>query len=480
VDLIELLGGPPSKKGARPTPAGPPLFVVDAGEDPARRRAYRTLRQAAFVEDQRLFTGDDTDEWDDHPATIFLAALAGDGSMIGGVRLHPAHEGGDELGWWRGSRLVATGNQDVRRGDVGAALVRAACGRALESGALRFDAHVQVSHAEFFTALGWARIRPVRVGRAPHLLMRWPIRRIAEHVRATKRPIGQLVGQILPHDPWRGDDGVPIGGSDVVACTDAITPSMVDRDPHWAGWCGMLVTANDLAAMGAAPIGVLDAVGGRDAAHVATVLRGVRDGAEAFDLPVLGGHTQLGVPGALAITGLGRAAEPVPGGGGRPGDALWVCADLAGGWRLGYRGRQWDSTSSRSRNELRAMLELVSNTRPGAAKDASMAGIVGTAAMLAEASGCGAEIEVDRIPHPACALMADWLTCFPGFAVVLAQAPGAPQPRGGAAVSAACGRLTIERGVRLRWPDDEVTTVIAGDAVTGLGPARSRARRASA
>ena len=100
-----------------------------------------------------------------------------------------------------------------------------------------------------------------------------------------------------------------------------------------------------------------------------------------------------------------------------------------------------------------------------------MAGIVGTVAMLAEASGCGAEIEVARVPRPEQALMADWLTCFPGFAAILAQAPTAPAPRGGDAVCAGCGSLSGRSGVRLRWPDDEVTTAIASEALTGLGPA---------
>jgi putative N-acetyltransferase (TIGR04045 family) len=471
MDVIELLGGPPSRIGVRPGPAVAPLVVVDAGGDETRLRAYRELRRLAFVEEQRLFAVDDTDEWDGHPATIFLTALASDGSVLGGVRLHPAQDGGAELGWWRGSRLVAASGSDLQRGVIGAALVRAACGRALDAGALRFDAHVQAAQSAFFTRLGWETIRAVPIGGAPHVLMRWPVRRIAEHAVAVKEPLGELVGQLLPHDRWRGDDGVPVAGTDVIACSDAITPSMVDRDPAWAGWCGMLVTANDLAAMGASPVGVLDAVGGRDAAHVTQVLRGIRDGAEAFELPVLGGHTQLGVPGALTVTGLGRAAEPVPGGGGRPGDALWVCADLEGAWRPGYHGRQWDSTSHRTRAELRPMLDLVRRTRPRAAKDASMAGIIGTVAMLAEASGCGAEIDIARIPRPDSALMADWLTCFPGFATVLAQAPGAPEPRGGAAACAGCGRLSAQAGVRLRWPDDEVTTAIATEAITGLGKA---------
>jgi len=471
MDVIEFLGGPPSRVGPRLGAAAPPLVVVDARDRETRMRTYRELRRRAFVEEQRLFAGDDSDEWDEHPATVFLTALAPDGSVLGGVRIHPAREHGAELGWWRGSRLVAAGGPGLRRGEIGEALVRAACARALDAGAIRFDAHVQAAQVRFFTRLGWERIREIPVAGAPHVLMRWPVRRIAEHAQATKESLGELVGPLLPHDRWRGDDGVPVAGSDVIACTDAITPSMVDRDPAWAGWCGMLVTANDLAAMGASPVGVLDAVGGRDAAHVDSVLRGVREGAEAFDLPVLGGHTQLGVPGALTVTGLGRAAEPVPGGGGHPGDAVWVCADLEGGWRPGYHGRQWDSTSRRTRAELRPMLDLVRETRPRAAKDASMAGIIGTVAMLAEASGCGAEIDIAHIPRPDSALMADWLTCFPGFGVVLAEAPGAAAPRGGGAVCAGCGKLTAQAGVRLRWPDDEMTTAIATEAITGLGPA---------
>jgi len=55
MDVIEFLGGPPSRIGASSGPVAPPLVVVDAREDPARMRAYRDLRRRAFVEEQRLF-----------------------------------------------------------------------------------------------------------------------------------------------------------------------------------------------------------------------------------------------------------------------------------------------------------------------------------------------------------------------------------------------------------------------------------------
>jgi len=200
---------------------------------------------------------------------------------------------------------------------------------------------------------------------------------------------------------------------------------------------------------------------------VEAILKGVRAGADAFALPVLGGHTHLGVPAALSVTGLGRATDPIPASGGTAGDALHVCADVTGGWRPGYTGRQWDSTSSRTREELAAMLGVVREARPHAAKDVSMAGVIGTIGMLAEASGTGATVDVAAIPGPGQATFADWLTCFPGFAVVSA---GGPAPTSPETVTARCGTLTAEPGVRLRWPDGELTTALTS-APTGLGPA---------
>lgn len=116
------------------------------------------------------------------------------------------------------------------------------------------------------------------------------------------------------------------------------------------------------------------------------------------------------------------------------------------------------------------MTSVVGRTRPVAAKDVSMAGVVGTLGMLAEASGCGAELEVAAVPRPTAATVGDWLTCFPGFAMLTADRPGRAPADAGPAVGARCGRLTEQPGVRLRWPDGEVTEALHGP-VTGLGPA---------
>ena len=451
-----------------------PAFRIEQAADPADVAAYHRLRHQAFVAEQGLFATDDRDQVDADPRTVVLIARGGEGQILGGVRLGPATDGPD-LGWWRGSRLVVSRRSPL---GVGSALVRAACARAENAGVLRFEATVQARHREFFGRLGWQPLttdhepdQPTARYRTPHLRMRWPIGRIAGQAAAAKRDLGTLLAGLSPGGRgFVGDDGAPVPGSDLIAACDAILPSMVERDPEWAGWCSVLVNLNDLAAMGATPVGLLDALAARDRSFASRILAGLRQASQAYAVPILGGHTQFGVPAALAVTALGHAVHPVPGGGGRPGQRIRLTADLAGGWRPGYAGRQWDSTSTRRTPELRAMLGFVAAAQPAAAKDVSMAGLVGTLGMLAEASGCAAVLEVAAVPRPATASVGDWLTCFPGFAMLTTDRPGAAPIQAGPAHTADCGTLLAGHGVRLRWPDGELTGAIT-DQVTGMGKA---------
>ncbi|MFD9324968.1 MSMEG_0567/sll0787 family protein [Streptomyces sp. NPDC060065] len=460
-DILALLGD-------RSTLARQPDFHIEEAVDKGELKAYARLRRDAFVHEQGLFRGHDLDDRDDDPRTLVLVARDRAGAVVGGVRLGPVDDGAD-LGWWAGGRLVVAPGARGPRG-IGTALVRAACARAETEGVLRFDATVQNRNQVLFKRLGWRPVRDVMVADSPHVLMRWPIGRIAAHAAATKAPLGPLLGSLKAPRGYVGDDGAPVPGTDVIAACDAIVPSMVERDPDWAGWCSVLVNVNDLAAMGASPVGLLDAVGAKDAAHAARILAGLGRAARAYGVPVLGGHTQLGVPAALSVTALGRTDHPVPGGGGRPGHAVRLTADLGGGWRQGYRGRQWDSSSHRRTDELRTMTGAVAAVRPAAAKDVSMAGIAGTLGMLAEASGCGAVLDVAAVPRPGAAAMGDWLTCFPGFAMLTADESDAPPLPAGPAAGAVCGELTAGHGVGLRWPDGEITEAVTGP-VTGMGTA---------
>ncbi|OBF13713.1 MSMEG_0567/sll0787 family protein [Mycobacterium sp. ACS4331] len=451
------------------TPRPSASYLVTRAESAGQIAGFRQLRHDSFVTEQGLFTGTDRDDVDDDPRTVVLVATDREGRVIGGVRLAPATA--PDLGWWTGSRLVT--DPAVRAGGVGPALVRAACAFAEASGVLRFEATVQQRYARMFDTLGWQRVGSHRIAGVDHAWMRWPLDPVQRAAAATKSflgsalaPLRQIPGGLGPVG-FVGDDGVPVGGTDLIAACDAIIPSMVERDPEWAGWCSVLVNVNDLTAMGAAPMGLLDAVGAPTRGMLDRVISGLAAASAAWQVPVLGGHTQLGVPAALSVTALGRTLAPVRAGGGAVGDRVRLTVDTTGRWRPGYSGRQWDSTSTRSSADLAAMTTLVARATPRAAKDVSMAGIVGTLGMMVEACGTGAELEVSAVPRPADAAVGDWLTCFPGYAMLTAG-PQAPTAAPHGVVSAECGFLTSDLGVRLRWPDGVVTTALA-PAVTGLG-----------
>jgi putative N-acetyltransferase (TIGR04045 family) len=456
---------------ARAVPA--PGFLIRQAETAADVVAYRRLRHDEFVVAQAMFANSDADDVDDDPRTVVLLAAAADGTVLGGVRLAPQCE--PDIGWWAGSRLVTAAG--ARSAGVGPALVRAACAHAEGAGVLRFDAAVQRRYASMFDGLGWEDHGDCLVAGRAHAAMRWPLHRMQRLADSTKSFLGDALAPLrsvpggLGPAGFVGDDGVPVPGSDLVAACDAIIPSMVERDPEWAGWCSVLVNVNDLTAMGAAPTGLLDAVGAPTRSLLTRIVRGIAKGSQAWRVPVLGGHTQIGVPASLAVTALGRTASPIRAGGGSAGDAVRLTADVHGDWRPGHHGRQWDSSSTRHADELAELSTLVARMAPRAAKDVSMAGVVGTVGMLAEASGTGAELDVARIPRPARAEMGDWLTCFPGYAMLTADRPDASTPAAPRCVaSAVCGHLTAEGGVRLRWPDGATTTAVSPD-VTGLGRA---------
>lgn len=155
-----------------PVPATRHFTVARAEHDPARLAQYAGLRRRAFVDEQHLFDEDDHDAHDGAPLTRVLVALAEDGAVIGGVRLHPIDAA---AGHWRGSRLVCSGAGSPSRGLVGALLVREACAQALDAAATHFDAHVQLRYRHFFGRLGWDDVRAIQVAGTEHRLMVWPI-----------------------------------------------------------------------------------------------------------------------------------------------------------------------------------------------------------------------------------------------------------------------------------------------------------------
>jgi selenophosphate synthetase-related protein len=239
-----------------------------------------------------------------------------------------------------------------------------------------------------------------------------------------------LVGEVLGGSDWvagPGDDGavVTAGGTRVVACGEAILPGFVATDPHGAGFAAVLTNVDDLAAMGAVPLAVVDTVVGPEPLARA-VLQGMREAGELFEVPIVGGHLTIhDGPPAVSAFGLGHAPVPLSVTRAEAGQALVVAAALDGEMRPdfpffpAYRGR-----GRRCAGDVRLLAELAADGRCVAAKDVSMAGLVGSLAMLLEPTRLGVTVDLDVLPWPAGMPLTRWLTCFPSYAFLLCVPAG--------------------------------------------------------
>ena len=225
-----------------------------------------------------------------------------------------------------------------------------------------------------------------------------------------------------------GDDCAAIADGDgfLLFAIEGFVEDFVAADPYFAGYCGVMVNASDVYAMGGRPIAVVDALWSQGEATAIPALRGLSDAASVYGIPVVGGHSNLRAQsGQLAVAILGRATKLLTSFDAMPGDALVAAIDLRGAFRPGTP--YWDASTGRPGEHLRAALNvlpmLAETGLCQAGKDVSMAGLVGTALMLAEASNIGISIKLDAIPRPPEIERAAWLTAFPSYGFLLSVDP---------------------------------------------------------
>jgi hypothetical protein len=147
--------------------------------------------------------------------------------------------------------------------------------------------------------------------------------------------------------------------------------------------------------------------------------------ASAFGVPIVGGHTcRIKGPSVVSCAIIGRAEALLESDRAQPGDALLYAVDLRGTYRSPIA---FNAATTKKNHELRSQLavlpELAELGVARAAKDVSNAGLLGTAVMLLESSGVGAEVDLAAIPAPEPSIPARWLMAFPSFGFLLSVAP---------------------------------------------------------
>lgn len=246
----------------------------------------------------------------------------------------------------------------------------------------------------------------------------------AMHALARAMPAArQIAGSTLAV----GDDcaAIPDGDGFLLFAIEGFLGEFVAAEPWFAGWCGVMVNLSDVAAMGGRTVAVVDALWSADDQRATRILEGMAAAAERYGVPVVGGHSNTHAGSEqLAVAVLGRARRLLSSFDAHCDDVLMLAIDLRGHWHEPYPFFDAATTApaQRLREDLALLPALAESGDCRAAKDISMAGIVGTAAMLMEASALGGWIALDALPLPSApgTTLERWLQVFPSFGYLLA------------------------------------------------------------
>lgn len=297
-----------------------------------------------------------------------------------------------------------------------------------------------------------------------------------------KAPIA-LVADVLGPGDWLagpGDDGAVVIDKEatMVVGGESIWPPFLDADPFGAGVAAVLANVNDLAAMGARPLAVVDTITGPELV-ARKALEGMRHASMLYQVPVVGGHlTVRDGPPALSAFGLGRADGPVLSARhAAAGQSLLVACCTEGTMRADFPFfASFDARGTRLGGDVRTLAAVAGTGAAVAAKDVSMAGLLGSLAMLLECHRLGVTVDLDALPRPAGVALPAWVVSFPCFAFLLCAPPGREED---------CARPFRERGLeaavvgtiddsgllRARLGAETATVIdLTTEPVTGLPP----------
>lgn len=264
-------------------------------------------------------------------------------------------------------------------------------------------------------------------------------------------------------------------GAHVLAGGEAMWPPFVARDPYGAGVGAVVATVNDVAATGGRCLGVVDTIVGPEAMARA-VLEGLRDGAATYDVPVLGGHLTIDEDHvAVSAFAVGTATRVLSARNAAPGQRLLVASALEGELHrefpffASFRARR-----DRVPGDVEVLPVLAGDGACVAAKDVSMAGLLGSLAMLLEPAAVGVAVDLDALPRPPHVPLLTWLQVFPSYTFLLCAPPDrvADCTAAFAARGLACAEVGVLDGtgrLRARLDGGEALLIdLAHEPVTAL------------
>lgn len=194
--------------------------------------------------------------------------------------------------------------------------------------------------------------------------------------------------------PAREADRLELLKTDALVCNVHFTP---ESPPKQVGWKAVARVVSDFAAMGGRPERFLVTLAlppETELSWAEALYAGIGEALRAFDARLVGGETSRVPEGSatvisIAATGSVMRGKLVLRSTGKPGDVLMVTGRLGGS--IAYKHLHFMP-------RLQESDWLVSNFKPAAMMDLSD-GLAKDLPRLAEASGCGFEVDFDALPR---------------------------------------------------------------------------------
>ncbi|MHA2135315.1 MAG: AIR synthase related protein [Candidatus Thorarchaeota archaeon] len=254
----------------------------------------------------------------------------------------------------------------------------------------------------------------------------------------------------------------------ILLTTDSIIEDLCLNHPRAAGFNVVLASVMDIYAAGGVPTSFAVALSYSDPEIGERLLDGLIEGSNRFRVPIVRGHTNPSASSTYVVgsaTGTVKKDDLLTAGGAMTGDKLVLVFD-----REGQRGSSyklgWDSVTDRTEEEvvmrLSIMDRLARSHLLNAAKDVSVAGMIGTAGMLVEYSGKGGTVDLDAVREssPSEISLVDWLRMFISLGFLLAV-PEAHIPEVSKSVAdtqlkmCVIGTIDEEQSLRLKMGGEE-------------------------
>ena len=224
--------------------------------------------------------------------------------------------------------------------------------------------------------------------------------------------IRKLLGRWGDRARGVGDDAAVLDvppGERLVVSTDS---SVEDRhfrrtwlSPREIGYRATAAALSDLAAMAAAPLGIIVAIALPEAwrSSIGEIADGIGEAAALSQAPIVGGDLTGGRELSITVTVLGSAVSPLTRSNARIGDRICITGTLGGPSRAIAELSAGRTPDERSRRRFAHPEPRIREARWLAAHGATAAvdvsdGVAADAAHLSAASGVGIRIDLDKLP----------------------------------------------------------------------------------